>query len=442
MGIHLDREDFLQGTTPPISITPEFIGQIYIDTTHEIAYQNYNGRSDGWRQMAKHEHQHLPSEITGLDDYIDALLDQNYLNNAIQTLRTTGNQWTGLNNFATLRVDSKDVLTTGSNLEDLGNVVADLSDATPGQVLGWNGSGWTLYNPDGTLPGGGGYDFTNFVTKNMVTTAINSSSSTDVLAASAATAIIAHVASNYAPIAHDHDSEYAPLGHTHTGYFQNDGVNTVTGNNVFTGELHLVDTNGTNKNLNISGDGGALVLRSTSDGEDSFKFEVDGIAGGKQSLYIGGGEETTANELVLNFETVRIPTGRILTDDATGRIVFSPIKIETPNRESTKYVGGGYTKDYGLHLANTSMVGVNQIAFAKASLTQTDGILFPKSFAGNTQPTEIGMYNYLYILDDLMYTDAALASTKNYIQLAGRKIFFGRTQPGREAKPGDVWVKV
>lgn len=441
MGIHLDREDFLQGTTPPTSITPEFIGQIYIDTTHEIAYQNYNGRSDGWVQMAKHEHQHLPSEITGLDDYIDALLDQNYLNNAIQTLRTTGNQWTGLNNFTTLRVNSQDVLTTGSNLEDLGNVVADLSDATPGQVLGWNGSGWTLYNPDGTLPGGGGYDFTNFVTKNMITTSINSSSSTDVLAASAATAIIAHVAANYATIDHEH-SEYALTGHTHTGYFQVDEVNTVTGNNVFTGELHLVDTDGTNKNLNISGDGGALVVRSTSDEEDSFKLEVDGIAGGKQSLYIGGGEETTANELILNFETVRIPTGRILTDDATGRIVFSPIKIETPNRESTKYVGGGYTRDYGLHLANTSMVGVNQIAFARASLTQTDGILFPKSFAGNTQPTEVGMYNYLYILDDLMHTDAALASTKNYIQLNGRKIFFSRTQPGREAKPGDVWIKI
>lgn len=436
MSIHLDRNDFLKGTTAPTNLSPEFVGQFYIDTNHKIIYQNIDGSTAGWKQISQEGHTHEAADFVWLHDVVEALVDENYVTEAVQAMRITNNHWTGVNNFSDIRKDGQAVLSSGDKLEDFSNVLVDPTNMTVGHVLGWTGSGWGLYAPDGTLPSGGGTDFSNFVTKTDIVDSVASTATNKPLSAAQGLFLKTYVDETFAKTSHDHGDIYASAQHTHSEYMSADGVNTVTG------QLLFNDTNGVTNPISFSSDGGMLSFKSAATSSDQFKMEVDGAAGASADFYIGGSNGVAGKELTLNYETVRIPSGKILTDSTTGRIIFSPIRIQTATQQGTKYVSNVSSREYGLHLSNTSLVGVNQIAFTKPSIAPEEGILFPRSYAGNAQPSEIGMYNYLYILDDHIYTDATLATTKNYIELNGRRIFFSPIQPGRDSRPGDIWIKV
>lgn len=445
MAIHIDREDFLRGAGVPRNLTPEFIGQFYIDTTHKIPYINIDGSAAGWVPLSKGDHVHGASDFSDLDEFIADVLNQEYLTTAMQTLRSGGNHWLGLNNFSNLQKDGSPVLSESSKLEDFSNVLFDPTKVQPGQVLGWTGSGWGLYNPDGKLATGGTTDFTNFITKGDIINSYTSTSPTKVMAASAGLALKGYVDDNFAKEDHTH-TEYAPTNHTHTGYVRTSGaIETISGSKIISSNFSFTDQTGNKKPIEFtSTTGGILSLNTPSSSSDPFKFEIGGSPSKKKNLYFGGASGSSGEELVLNFEKVIIPSGKIVTTEDTGRLVFSPIRIQTTDEslEGTKYVNNMSSRDFGLNLGNTSLIGASQIVFSRAAQAPSEGILFPKSYAGNTQPTEIGYYNYMYILDDHIHTDATLSTTKNYIELGGRRIFFGPNSPGRESRSGDIWFKI
>lgn len=440
MGIHLDRNDFLQGVNKPENISPEFIGQFYIDTGNKIIYQNIDGTTAGWRQISQQGHTHEAKDFVWMKDVVEELVDENYINEAIESLRTTNNHWLGVNNFSDIRKNGQQLLSEGSKLEDFANVLVDPKNMKVGHVLGWTGSGWGLYAPDGTLPTGDTTDFSHFLVKTDVINSLSNNSPDKPLAAAQGVAIKNYVDQTFANKEHSHGDIYASKFHSHDGFLEKDGVNTVEGQLIFS------DTEGVIKPLSFTSDGGTLAFKVAATEEDIFALELDrNNSSDGQSLYIGGSNGVIGTELTLNFGTVRIPSGKILTDTEGQSLRFSPIKItpgESVSPDGSQYVMNLSRKEYGVHLNNTALVGVNQIVFNKPSRSMNDAILFPRSYAGYAQPTELGQYNYLYILDDKIHTDATLATTQKFIQVAGRKIFFTSTEPGRESEPGDIWIKV
>ena len=109
--------------------------------------------------------------------------------------------------------------------------------------------------------------------------------------------------------------------------------------------------------------------------------------------------------------------------------------------EGQTYIGE-MNRTFGLDLNNSALIGASQIAFKVPSKGRQNAILFPKNYAGNTQPTDIGLYHYLRMLDGELQTDTALASDARYIRLGGVKIFFSATDPGKEAEDGSIWIKI
>ena len=440
MGIHLDRNDFLQGVTKPTNVTPEFVGQFYIDTGNKNIYQNVDGTVVGWKQISQQGHTHEAKDFVWLKDVVEDLVDENYINESIEALRTTNNHWLGVNSFSDLRKNGQQVLSEGSKLEDFANVLVDPKNMRVGHVLGWTGSGWGLYAPDGTLPSGKGTDFSNFLVKTDIVNSLTNNSTDKALAASQGVALKQYADNKFATKEHSHGNTYAARYHTHEGFIMKDTVNTVEGQMIFT------DKKGVLKPLSFSSSGGSLAFKIAATKKDIFAIELDSnnnIDG--QSLYIGGSNGVIGTELTLNFSTVRIPSGKILTDTGGESLRFSPIKItpgESMPADGSQYVMNLSKKNYGVHLSNTSLVGVNQIVFTKPSRSMNDAILFPRSSAGNAEPTELGRYSYLYVLDDLIHSNATLASTQSFIQLNGRKIFFSPTEPGRDSSPGDIWIKI
>lgn len=435
MAVHLDRNDFLQGLTPPTNLVPEFVGQIYIDTSVPRVYIAVNSSVSGWRPFAFVGHTHSSGEFSWLQNTVQQYVQEAGIEAALDSLKGGNNHWSGANNFQnTLTLQGVPVLNKQSSINDLGDVDLVTNPVTSNStILGWTGSSWGAVEVTGVQPSSGALDFSNFITKSDVVNNLTTNNIEKALSAAQGVALKSYIDTNFAANGHTHTG-YALTSHTHTNYFDKTKAEVLSYGVSFANTImpFYASTN----------DGGAIGIKVAATSSDSHKVEVGGQAGAPGKMYLGGTNESAGEELVLNFEKVRIPSGKLLTDAASGRIIFSPIRIETVSGTGTKYVANSSSREYGLHLANTSMVGVNQIAFARPANGFGDGLLFPKSYAGNSQPSEIGYYNYLYLLDDLIHTDATLASTKNYIQLAGRKIFFSPTDPGREAANGDIWIKI
>lgn len=435
MATHLDRNDYIQGLTKPTNLVPEFVGQIYIDTSVPKIYQAVNVSTAGWKPLVFEGHTHEAKDFTWLGPIVQQYVNESGIEAALDALRNGNNHWIGGNNFqSTLTVQGIKVLSEQSKLGDLMDV--DLirnpvsSNAT---VFGWTGSAWGAVQVSGVTPSSGTLDFSNFINRSEIVNDLLTNVNTKPLSAAQGVALKAHVDNNFAPKTHTHTG-YAATSHTHSNYYDKNKAEVLRFGMSFADVV--------NPFYASTQQGGAIAIKVAATAADSHKFEVGGLNGEPASMYMGGTADTAGNELVLNFEKVRIPSGKLLTDSASGRIIFSPIRIETISGLGTKYVANTSSREYGLHLANTSMVGVNQIAFSRPAQGVNDGLLFPRSHAGSTQPSEIGYYNHLYILDDLIHTDATLATTKNYIQLAGRKVFFTNVDPGRDAKNGDIWIKV
>lgn len=431
----MDRNDYIQGLTAPTNLVPEFVGQIYIDTSVPKIYQAVNSSSSGWKALSLEGHTHEAKDFTWLGPIVQQHVQASGIEAALDSLLGDNNHWTGGNNFQNaITIQGRKVLNEGAVIDDLADVDLVANPVTSNaSVLGWTGSSWGAVEVTGVTPSSGALDFSNFVTRAQVVNNLTTNTVDLPLSAAQGAALKVYIDNNFANNSHVHEG-YAAANHTHNNYFNKDSSQVLRYPLSFSEVINpfYASTLG----------GGAMRFQVAATESDSHKFEVGGVAGEAADLYVGGTSETAGNELVLNFERVRIPSGKILTDAASGRIIFSPIRIETISGIGTKYVDNTSSREYGLHLANTSMVGVNQIAFGRPAGGVNDGLLFPRSHAGNTQPSEIGYYNYMYILDDLIHTDATLASTKNYIQLNGRKIFFTPADPGRDALAGDIWIKV
>ena len=439
MSIHLQRQDWIQGATPPTGRTPDFIGQIYIDvsTTPKTVYFATSINPDsGWQAISNGGHTHEAFQITDLDTTIQNYIQENGIQAAIVAMLGNSNIWEGpINNFTgSLRSKGYEVLTKNSKLDDLADVDLVANPVTSNaSVFGWTGSAWGAVEVTGVTPSSGSLDFSNFLLKSDVANDLVTNDPAKPLSAAQGVAIKALLETDYAKTTHTH-SEYALANHKHEGYFDK-SITEVLYNGI---EFQNVDT--PFYMTSSKGDVLSLNLSETQlDGTSRHSLKVDGQGGEKIDLYIGGASDAPADTLTLNFDTVHIPSGRIVTDSESGRILFPPIKIENGD---TQYVANSSEREYGVHLNNSAAVGVGQVVFAHAARTRADGLLFPRSIAGNTQPSDIGQYNYMYILDDALVTDAAFTSTKNYIELNGRRIFFSATEPGRDARPGDILIKL
>ena len=275
------------------------------------------------------------------------------------------------------------------------------------------------------------YNFDAYLNKNLdIANNLTTAATDKALSAAQGMALKNYIDNNFAPKDHEH----AFPSHTHDNYFDKTVMEVLSNGIEFQNvsrPFFMTASTGETLSLNLS--------EEQLDGSMRHSLEVDGVAGEQMNLYVGGAAEASGDTLTLNFDTLHLPSGRIVTDGNNGRILFPPIKIE---QEDTQYVSNSSIREYGLHLNNNAMIGIGQLVFSHAARTKADGLLFPRSSAGNTQPSEIGQYNYMYILDDALVTDAAFTSKKNYIELNGRRIFFSATEPGREARPGDILIKI
>lgn len=441
LAIHLDRDDVLFGTTPPTNLTPEFIGQYYIDTstTPKTVYvATAINPTTGWDPLAPRDHTHEVFEIVDFESKVQDYINENGIQAAIINLLGNNNTWEGaINNFlGELRVEGNRVMASNmASIDDLADVDTTTVQPSTTSVLGWKGSTWgPVEIVNGTTdPGTGGLDFSNYLTKSMLVNNLTTGSTDRPLAASQGLVLKQLMEDGYATKDHTHTG-YSPVDHTHSEYFDLTKANALT---------HEISFDGVGTPIfATTPDGGRLSFKVALVEDAPHAIEVDGVAGAQKDMYIGGGSESAAGELILNFERVRIPSGKLVTDSESGRIIFSPIRIETPTGQPTQYVANASSREYGLHLNNTSMIGVNQVVFSKPSNSIADAILFPKSHAGHSQSSEIGYYNYLYIKDDHIYSDATLSTKKSYIELDGRRVFFTNVDPGRDARPGDIWVKI
>lgn len=439
MSIHLQRGDLIQGTTPPYGRVPAFIGQTYVDTstTPKTIYIATSSNPDtGWQAIANGGHTHESFQISDLDTKIQTYIQENGIQAALTAMLGNNNIWQGeVNNFTnSLRSKGFEVLNTNSKLDDLADVDLSLNPvSSTASILGWTGSSWGAVEVTGVTPSSGALDFSNFLLKTDIVNDLLTNSTERPISAAQVFLLKASIEEKYAEKIHTH-SEYALATHTHEGYFNKNISETLTNGIEFQRvdlPLFMSSTSGGTLSLALS--------ESLLDGSKRHAMFIDGAAGDKIDFYLGGNSDTTAGDLTLNFESVHIPNGKLSVDDTTGRLSVPPVKIA---KGDTQYVSNGSSREYGLHLNNSSAIGVGQIVFAHAARTRADGFLFPRSVAGNTQPSDIGQYNYMYILDDALVTDAAFTSTKNYIELNGRRIFFSATEPGREARPGDILIKL
>lgn len=413
---------------------PEFLGQKYVNTSttpKTIYIAIALNPTTGWQRISNYDHKHIAEDVAGLDAKVIELVNANGIQMALTTLMGESNVWEGdLNNFlGELRVKNYKVLT---NKE----IEAPMIEPAANSVIGWTGSGWgpVTLKTGSVDTGAAGPDYSNLLTKTDVVDDLVSARTNEPLSAAQGLALKEMIQSGYAPKGHTH-AGYAPVNHVHSDYIGKTATDNVMETGIsFQGVSTFLFADAT--------EGGRFAFGTGALADTPHTIEVDGVAGVQKSLYMGGSSETTAKELILNFEQVRIPSGKIVTDAESGRIIFSPIRIESASGNPTQYVTNSSSREYGAHLNNTSMVGVNQIVFSKPSTSVADAILFPKSFAGNSMSSEIGYYNYLYMIDDRIKTDATLDSKKNYIVLDGRKIFFSNADPGRDAEPGDVWLKI
>ena len=434
MAIHLDRNNMLFGTGSPVNeIVPVFYGQVYIDTaTNPRSVWISTGQyASSWIRLENANHKHALSEITGIREEVKKLVGEEGVNSALITLMSNSNTWEGkFNNFTgELLKSGHPVLSENSSIESLVDVKMDGKKVN--SLIGWNGSHYIPYEVTGASPSGDGkIDFSQYIRKDSIVDDLNSSRTDLPLSASAGRRILDQIKGSYAKIGHTH-TEYAPATHSHKEYVSKNE------NMAFTKEIHISgDKNDnpltmTNANSRIS-----FHNAKVKDGYSILSFSKVGGDGAK--AIIGGNDGNTGKELVLDFETLRIPTGKIELSENKRYLPMPAIKIESQGGEFV----GGTSRLFGINAGNNPIVGVSQLAFQSPANSPTQGILFPKTFAGRTQPSDLGLYHHLRLIEGEMRTDTALASQANYISLGGRRIFFSTTDPGKAARPGDIWFNV
>lgn len=434
MSIHISRDNQLKGVGSP-NMAPSYYGQPYIDTgaNPRGVWISTSENVSGWIELSSKGHKHTVADFTNLTTEITKIVQEQGIEAALLSLKGGTNTWEGAwNNFTgELRQNGKNVLTQGSSIGDLGDV-----DITTGlkanALLGWNGSTFVPYEVTGASPSDGGIDFSQYLRKDSLVTGIGSGDQTAPLAASVATLLYNRVKDEFATKTHTH-TEYAAANHTHTNYLDTTKAGSLKN------QLNLGGAAGNNTPLTISGQYGRAAFEFSENQAGPTILSFQNTAGSEVTeAMISGAAGAVGGRLTLNFSEVHIPTGGFTIGENKKYMTIPSLKITS---EGQTYIGE-MNRTFGLDLNNSALIGASQIAFKVPSKGRQNAILFPKNYAGNTQPTDIGLYHYLRMLDGELQTDTALASDARYIRLGGVKIFFSATDPGKEASDGDIWIKI
>lgn len=434
MSIHISRDNQLKGVGSP-NMAPSYYGQPYIDTgaNPRGVWISTSENVSGWTELSPKGHKHTVADFTNLTTEITKIVQEQGIEAALLSLKGGTNTWEGAwNNFTgELRQNGKNVLTHGSSIGDLGDV-----DITTGlkanALLGWNGSTFIPYEVTGASPSDGGIDFSQYLRKDSLVTGIGSGDQTAPLAASVATLLYNRVKDEFAAKTHTH-TEYAAANHTHTNYLDTTKAGSLKN------QLNLGGAAGNNTPLTISGRYGRAAFEFSENQAGPTILSFQNTAGSEVTeAMISGAAGAVGGRLTLNFSEVHVPTGGFTIGENKKYMTIPSLKITS---EGQTYIGE-MNRTFGLDLNNSALIGASQIAFKVPSKGRQNAILFPKNYAGNTQPTDIGLYHYLRMLDGELQTDTALASDARYIRLGGVKIFFSATDPGKEASDGDIWLKI
>lgn len=434
MSIHISRDNQLKGVGAP-AVAPSYYGQSYIDTGSNPRgiWVSTSENVSGWIELSPKGHKHTVSDFTNLTTEITKIVQEQGIEAALLSLKGGTNTWEGAwNNFTgELRQNGKNVLTQGSSIGDLGDV--DISSGLKANaLLGWNGSTFIPYEVSGASPSDGGLDFSQYLRKDSLVTGIGSGDQTAPLAASVATLLYNRVKSEFAAKNHTH-TEYAAASHTHSNYLD------TTKAGALRNQLNLGGATGNNVPLTIVGPYGRAAFEFSENQAGPTILSFQNTAGAELTeAMISGADGSVGGRLTLNFNEIHIPSGGFTIGENKKYMSVPSMRLNT---EGQTYVGE-ISRTFGLDLNNSALIGASQIAFKAPSRGRQNAILFPKNYAGNTQPADIGLYHYLRLLDGEMQTDTALASDAKYISLGGVKIFFSATDPGKEAEDGSIWIKI
>lgn len=434
MSIHISRDNQLKGVGSP-NMAPSYYGQPYIDTgaNPRGVWISTSENVSGWTELSPKGHKHTVADFTNLTTEITKIVQEQGIEAALLSLKGGTNTWEGAwNNFTgELRQNGKNVLTQGSSIGDLGDVNIT-TGLKANALLGWNGSTFVPYEVTGASPSDGGIDFSQYLRKDSLVTGIGSGDQTAPLAASVATLLYNRVKDEFAAKTHTH-TEYAAANHTHTNYLDTTKAGSLKN------QLNLGGAAGNNTPLTISGQYGRAAFEFSENQAGPTILSFQNTAGSEVTeAMISGAAGAVGGRLTLNFSEVHVPTGGFTIGENKKYMTIPSLKITS---EGQTYIGE-MNRTFGLDLNNSALIGASQIAFKVPSKGRQNAILFPKNYAGNTQPTDIGLYHYLRMLDGELQTDTALASDARYIRLGGVKIFFSSTDPGKEASDGDIWIKI
>lgn len=434
MSIHISRDNQLKGVGAP-TVAPSYYGQSYIDTgaNPRGIWLSTSENVSGWTELSPKGHKHTVADFTNLTTEITKIVQEQGIEAALLSLKGGTNTWEGAwNNFTgELRQNGKNVLTKGSSIGDLGDVNIT-TGLKANALLGWNGSTFVPYVVTGASPSDGGIDFSQYLRKDSLVTGIGSGDQTAPLAASVATLLYNRVKSEFAAKTHTH-TEYAASNHTHTNYLDT----TKAGN--LKNQLNLGGATGNNMPLTIVGPYGRVAFEFSENQAGPTILSFQNTAGSELTeAMISGADGSVGGRLTLNFSEIHVPSGGF-TIGENKKYMTAPSMRLSANGQT--YIGE-MSRTFGLDLNNSALIGASQIAFKAPSKGRQNAILFPKNYAGNTQPADIGLYHYLRMLDGELQTDTALASDAKYIRLGGIKIFFSSTDPGKEAEDGSIWIKI
>lgn len=434
MSIHISRDNQLKGVGSP-NMAPSYYGQPYIDTgaNPRGVWISTSENVSGWIELSPKGHKHTVADFTNLTTEITKIVQEQGIEAALLSLKGGTNTWEGAwNNFTgELRQNGKNVLTQGSSIGDLGDVNIT-TGLKANALLGWNGSTFVPYEVTGASPSDGGIDFSQYLRKDSLVTGIGSGDQTAPLAASVATLLYNRVKDEFATKTHTH-TEYAAANHTHTNYLDTTKAGSLKN------QLNLGGAAGNNTPLTISGQYGRAAFEFSENQAGPTILSFQNTAGSEVTeAMISGAAGAVGGRLTLNFSEVHVPTGGFTIGENKKYMTIPSLKITS---EGQTYIGE-MNRTFGLDLNNSALIGASQIAFKVPSKGRQNAILFPKNYAGNTQPTDIGLYHYLRMLDGELQTDTALASDARYIRLGGVKIFFSATDPGKEASDGDIWIRI
>lgn len=434
MSIHISRDNQLKGVGAP-TVAPSYYGQSYIDTgaNPRGIWLSTSENVSGWTEVSQKGHKHTVADFTNLTSEITKIVQEQGIEAALLSLKGGTNTWEGAwNNFTgELRQNGKNVLTQGSSIGDLGDVNIT-TGLKANALLGWNGSTFVPYEVTGASPSDGGIDFSQYLRKDSLVTGIGSGDQTAPLAASVATLLYNRVKDEFAAKNHTH-TEYAAVSHTHANYLDNTKAGT------FKNQLNLGGATGNNMPLTITGPHGRAAFEFSENEAGPTILSFQNTAGAELTeAMISGADGSVGGRLTLNFSEIHVPSGGFTIGENKKYMTAPSMRLSA---EGQTYIGE-MSRTFGLDLNNSALIGASQIAFKAPSKGRQNGILFPKNYAGNTQPTDIGLYHYLRLLDGEMQTDTALSSDAKYIRLNGVRIFFSSTDPGKEASDGDIWIKV